>query len=220
MGPAASWTARPQTVVGSICSTIVAAGDYTVALDISNFDSGAVLDGYVQSTDQSDSSSDGANRMDPWAVALGAGEDYILADFGYYIQSVGGQGCTPGYWKQPHHFDDWVTYTQGDLYNTVFGVSYNKTLLSALKAGGGGEKALGRHATAALLNAANANVNYAFTEAQIITMVQDAYANGTFEATKNTPGRPEREWLWFIVCNLYGSRDVSRCVSLWDKMPG
>jgi hypothetical protein len=23
----------------------------------------------------------------------------------------GNQGCTPGYWKQPHHLDSWVGYT-------------------------------------------------------------------------------------------------------------
>jgi hypothetical protein len=99
----------------------------------------------------------------------------------------GGEGCTPGYWKQKHHFDSWAGYSPSDDFETVFGVnaSFDETLLGALQQGGGGEKALGRHAVAALLNAANSNVSYAFTEAQVISLVQNAYATGDFEGAKN-----------------------------------
>ncbi len=99
----------------------------------------------------------------------------------------GGQGCTPGYWKQSQHFDSWVGYTTDQDYETVFGVdaSFTKTLLGALGQGGGGQKALGRHATAALLNAANPDVDYLYTTAEIIAMVQSAYASGDFEGVKN-----------------------------------
>jgi hypothetical protein len=96
-----------------------------------------------------------------------------------------GQGCTPGYWKQTQHFWAWTNYTQGDSFAAVFGVPYDKTLLEALKTGGGQEKALGRHAVAGLLNAANPDVSYAFTEAQIIALVQEAWATGDFESAKN-----------------------------------
>lgn len=98
-----------------------------------------------------------------------------------------GEGCTPGYWKQPHHLDSWVGYSPDDDYETVFGVdaSFDKTLRGALKQGGGGEKALGRHAVAALLNASSLDVSYAFTEAEVIAVVQDAYASGDFEGVKN-----------------------------------
>jgi hypothetical protein len=96
-----------------------------------------------------------------------------------------GQGCTPGYWKQTQHFWAWTNYTQGDSFAAVFGVPYDKTLLEALKTGGGQEKALGRHAVAGLLNAANPDVSYAFTEAEIIALVQDAWATGDFESAKN-----------------------------------
>ena len=58
-------------------------------------------------------------------------------------------------------------------------------LLRALKQGGGGAAALGRHATAALLNAANGAVSYGFTAAQVIALVQEAFATGDFEAAKN-----------------------------------
>jgi hypothetical protein len=99
----------------------------------------------------------------------------------------GGQGCTPGYWKQPRHLDSWVGFSPNQLYETVFGVnaSFNLTLLGALQQGGGGEKALGRHAVAALLNAANDDVSFAFTTAQVIAIVQAAYATGDFETAKN-----------------------------------
>lgn len=99
----------------------------------------------------------------------------------------GGEGCTPGYYKQPHHFDSWATYTTGQSYDTVFGVtsSFGGTLLEALKRGGGKEKALGRHAVAALLNAANGDVSYAFSEAEVIIRVQEAYASGDFNDYKD-----------------------------------
>ena len=57
--------------------------------------------------------------------------------------------------------------------------------MKALGAGGGGEKALGRHATAALLNVAHPNVSYLFTTNDIISMVQAAYASGDYESAKN-----------------------------------
>jgi len=99
----------------------------------------------------------------------------------------GGEGCTPGYWKQSQHFDSWTGYATTDDYEATFGVdaSFTKTLLGALQQGGGGEKALGRHATAALLNAASGDVSYAYTTAQVIALVQGAYATGDFEGVKN-----------------------------------
>ena len=97
----------------------------------------------------------------------------------------GGQGCTPGYWKQPQHFDSWMVYATSDMYNDVFGVPYVKTLLQALGTGGGGERALGRHATAALLNASSPDVSYFYSTSDIINMVQNAYGSGDFEGVKN-----------------------------------
>ena len=99
----------------------------------------------------------------------------------------GGEGCTPGYWKQRHHLDSWVGHAPDDAYEAVFGVdaSFDKTLQEALGQGGGGEKALGRHAVAALLNAANPDVSYFYTEAEVIAAVQEAYATGDFEGAKD-----------------------------------
>lgn len=104
------------------------------------------------------------------------------------VPPMGGQGCTPGYWKQPHHFDSWVGYSPTDDFETVFGVDASfdpHTLLDGASRNGGGENALARHAVAALLNASSGGVNYAYTTADVIAMVQAAYATGNFEATKN-----------------------------------
>ena len=84
----------------------------------------------------------------------------------------GGEGCTPGYWKQQQHFDSWTDYDPGDVFDDVFGVSAeafgDMTLLEVLKQGGGGLKALGRHAVAALLNAASGGVSYDLTTTEVI----------------------------------------------------
>lgn len=98
----------------------------------------------------------------------------------------GGEGCTPGYWKQEHHFDSWLGYSPGDNFGTTFGVAptTNWTLLTALQAKGGGEKALARHAVAALLNASS-SVDYLYSAAEVTALVQGAYASGDFEGVKN-----------------------------------
>ena len=116
-------------------------------------------------------------------------------DIEKYVKGVseGGEGLTPGFWKQSHHLKYWTGYTKWQKYEDVFGVdvpgsckvSGDPTLLQALGARGGGVYALLRHSTAALLNAANTNVSYAYTEAQIIAMVQDAFATGQYEAAKS-----------------------------------
>jgi hypothetical protein len=58
-------------------------------------------------------------------------------------------------------------------------------LLEALQQGGGGYKALGRHAVAALLNASNPDVDSDFSEAEVIALVQEAFESGDFEEIKN-----------------------------------
>ena len=108
----------------------------------------------------------------------------------------GGQGCTPGYWKQKQHFDSWVNppydpYDPEGWFAEAFELDCTgwacegKTLLQALGTGGGGEKALMRHAVAALLDAASGGVSYEYNVIQIKAMVQHAYATGDFEGIKN-----------------------------------
>src|SRR5687767_7528808 len=100
--------------------------------------------------------------------------------------NTGGQGCTPGYWK--NHTSSWSGYSPGDSFNAVFGVNYNSslTLGGALKLGGGGFEALARQAAAALLNAAHGDVSYGLEESQIKALVQQAFATNNPEPTKNT----------------------------------
>ncbi len=98
----------------------------------------------------------------------------------------GGEGCTPGYWKQAHHFDSWLGYTPGDSFDATFGVASSfDTLLDGLKAKGGQENALARHAVAALLNSATGGVDYEYSTAEVIAIVQDAYASGDYETAKD-----------------------------------
>ncbi len=106
-------------------------------------------------------------------------------------ETLGSQGCTPGYWKQPQHFDSWSVYTQTDSYDSVFGVTAfpaSLTLLGALAQGGGGINALGRHSTAALLNAVSPNVNYPISSSDVIALTKAALDSGDatlIEQTKN-----------------------------------
>jgi hypothetical protein len=100
------------------------------------------------------------------------------------------EGCTPGYWKQDHHFDSWVDYVPGDSFEVVFGrdVPGNPTLLDGLRARGGGLNALMRHTVAALLNASSPDVGpvAAFdTAAEVIDAFQAAFDSGDYETTKN-----------------------------------
>jgi hypothetical protein len=97
-----------------------------------------------------------------------------------------GEGCTPGFWRQEQHFDSWIGYNPGDSYDGTFAVDGSfLTLLDAVWAQGGDENALARHAVAALLNAASPDVDYFYSETQIIQMVQDAYSSGDFETIKD-----------------------------------
>ena len=59
------------------------------------------------------------------------------------------------------------------------------TLLQALEANGGEVNALARHATAALLNAANPAVHYPGSVAEIISMVNAALSGGDISSTKD-----------------------------------
>jgi hypothetical protein len=119
----------------------------------------------------------------------------------------GDQGCTPGYWKQPQHLADWTDpYTPGSSFDAIFGVdgeqfcadvnknAYKKldgligskcdgtlTLGEAIWMEGndGSLAAIVRHATAALLNAANADINFPYSIGEIQAMVTEAFAGGT-----------------------------------------
>lgn len=127
-----------------------------------------------------------------------------------------GEGCTPGYWRNnlaknivgnDQSLTNWVL-PHHDTFGATFGVagitvqdnykeskhkgqgkndaSPNAILAETIHAQGGDVNALARHATAALLNSANGNVNYSLTTAEILKLVQDALApNGDIQGAKN-----------------------------------
>ena len=99
----------------------------------------------------------------------------------------GGEGCTPGYWKQSQHFDSWpAPYTPSTLFSDVFEDAFpGQTLLDVVGAGGGGLTALGRHTVAALLNAASSGVDYDLSSGAVISAFNDVYPGGDYEALKN-----------------------------------
>lgn len=80
-------------------------------------------------------------------------------------------GCTPGYWRQEHHFDSWPAgIVPGDEIDDICDgwasacgheftyIPDEITLLDALWAKGGGENAFLRHGAAALLSSLHEDV--------------------------------------------------------------
>ena len=104
---------------------------------------------------------------------------------GLSVPPVEGEGCTPGFWKNPKKYVFWpAAYQPGDLFYPVFGRDAfpGQTLGETIKLKGGGLNYLGRAATAALLNAASFST-YPYTEAEVISMFQAAYDSGNYEDT-------------------------------------
>jgi hypothetical protein len=85
-----------------------------------------------------------------------------------YADGNGDQGCTPGYWKQPQHFDSYpagiTPDTQLDVLLGVELPTYETlTVIQALELKGGGANQLIRQGTAGLLNVASEEVDYAMS---------------------------------------------------------
>ncbi|WP_116451340.1 hypothetical protein [Blastococcus litoris] len=100
-------------------------------------------------------------------------------------EQTGGEGCTPGYWK--NHTDSWERYAPSSSVRSVFSAATgdlgSATLLQALSSKGGNgvdgaSRILLRAATAAVLNAADDDVDYAFTSSRIIADVNAALRTG------------------------------------------
>jgi hypothetical protein len=99
----------------------------------------------------------------------------------------GGEGCTPGYWR--NHFEDWppTGYSPSADFDATFGVDYfnpNITLGQAVVLGGGGVNAVARHGTAGLLSAAHPDVDYPYTVAEVIAFVQAGDKSALEEANE------------------------------------
>jgi hypothetical protein len=95
----------------------------------------------------------------------------------YNVRDTGGQGCTPGYWKQSQHFDSWPAgVLPTDLFSSIFEDAFpGMTLLQVLEQGGGGLIALGRHTVAAYLNGGSSGVSYGMTSAQVVSAFNAAF---------------------------------------------
>jgi hypothetical protein len=102
----------------------------------------------------------------------------VITFYNSAIPVAGGEGCTPGYWKVPVHWDSWPAGVDpSDLFSSIFADAFpGLSLLDVLSAGGGQLIALGRHAVAAYLNAST--VNYGMTPAEVVTLFNNAYASG------------------------------------------
>ncbi len=114
---------------------------------------------------------------------------WLTAALGVPDELPGGYGCTPGYWKQGHHFPDWTPpYDPDDPFGDYFDDAFpGLTLVDVLDGNGGGLTALGRHTVAALLNAANPEVSYDLTPQQVIDAFNEAYpgTKDDYEDLKN-----------------------------------
>lgn len=152
--------------------------------------------------------------------------DHVFPTGGGVLACVGGgEGCTPGYWKQPHHFDDWpAPYTPGTLFSDVFDDAFpGKTLLTVLSQpassppGPNQLNNLGRHTVAALLNGASDGVNFPIPAAQVIKLFDMTWpgTNDAYNALKDQFADANE-----AGCPLNGGADVNDdgLVGLTDLM--
>ena len=99
----------------------------------------------------------------------------------FLSETLGYEGCTPGFWKNhPAAWDGAFIGPDASL-EATFGVDLpgdDLTLLAALRRGGGGFNALGRHAVAGMLSARTGEVDYPYYSFDVTTMVQEAAASG------------------------------------------
>lgn len=114
----------------------------------------------------------------------------LYNDFGYTPDEPpppGGEGCTPGYWR--NHLEDWppTGLSPADDFDTTFGVDFfspDITLDDAIRLGGGGNRKVARHGTAGLLSALHPDVGYPYTAAEVIAFVQSGDADPLVEANE------------------------------------
>ena len=118
------------------------------------------------------------SECNPHVTLIEPGECDLDRDFGYCPPPPEeGEGCTPGYWRQPHHYDSWpAPYTPDTLFGDVFEDAFpGMTLGEVVWLGGGGLNALGRHTVAALLNGASDDVDYGYSDQDVIDLFNATY---------------------------------------------
>lgn len=111
----------------------------------------------------------------------------------------GFEGCTPGFWRQAHHYEYWSGFSPDDTWGGVFDdpgshsppgrnptpFTASSRLGDVVELGGGEIFALARHAVAALLNASSPDVDYPLTVAEVVSLVNAALASEEYEVSKN-----------------------------------
>ncbi len=90
------------------------------------------------------------------------------------VEEHGGDGCTPGYWK--NHPEEWgpTGLSPDDSFGEVFGCTLTDpdvTMMEALRSKGGGFKKCLRHGAAAMLNALHEAVDYPFTDGEVEALI-------------------------------------------------
>ncbi len=121
---------------------------------------------------------DGVRCLEIFYEDSGGFTNLLLGCLGSFREKT--EGCTPGFWKQPQHFDKWVGYLTTDPVGSVFtqasSATSDKTLLEALNFMGGddvegAERILLRAAVAGILSASSPDVSYPSTVSEIITFL-------------------------------------------------
>ncbi len=177
--------------------TGLCADDYTVVV--------ATPDGFVPAPSFAGSDTASDSNGSPAGVSLPGDESTdTTIDFGYCTSMGGGEGCTPGYWK--NHEEDWVGYETDDRLGDVFtevrayGGYKNLTLLEALQTGPEpgnvllqSVRNLMRIATASLLSAAHGDVDFGATPAMVIAQVNAALATANATTIQNLKNDLDRQ---------------------------
>jgi len=119
-----------------------------------------------------------------------AGLDRNEGTDGSVLSVSGPNGCTPGFWRQEHHYVQWPfsaspSHLWTDLFVDPDGQFDGLTLGEVVEERGGGVHALGRHAVAAYLNALNINVDYPLSASEVQDLVNAAMESGDYETAKN-----------------------------------
>lgn len=132
----------------------------------------------------------GYDRMDGTSATLTPRDGLIV----YFKNSAldvpppsggGGEGCTPGYWRQIRHWRNWTGYHPFQSYRRVFNAGFPVRLITGAWMKGGHYKALTRHSVAALLNASHPDIDYDLTTDEVIALVQQAFATRDWETAKD-----------------------------------
>lgn len=160
--------------------TALCAGNYKVEIDLP--------EGFVEAPVNVGDPATDSNANPAMVELLTDTDSDQTIDFGFCTEQMGGEGCTPGYWK--NHSDAWLPtgYAQEMLVgavwseaNTAFPDLADNTLSDALRFHGGRGSAgaariLLRAATASLLNSAHPDVDFSYAENDVIDDVNAALA--------------------------------------------